>query len=83
MPLAVSFAALTACREKLPEQPKVDVCVVLSSMAANCFPFGYDGDEYKLEPTDLVGGFWISPDHYAEIVLYKKRLEDIVKGRDN
>jgi len=78
-----SFAALTACRESLPKAPPVDVCVVLTDMSAHCLPFKHTGEEYKLEPTDLVGGFWISPDHYAEIVLYKKRLEDIVKGRDN
>ena len=75
--LVVSFAALTACREKVPDPPKVDVCVVLTDMSAHCLPFKYEGEEYRLDSKELIGGFWISPKHLSDIELYIKELESL------
>ena len=76
MPL-ILLLALTGCRESLPSPPPVDVCVVLTDMSAHCLPFKYEGEEYKLAPTELVGGFWISPKHLSDIELYIKELESL------
>jgi hypothetical protein len=46
-------------------------------MSAHCLPFKHEGEEYKLEAKELVGGFWISPKHLSDIELYIKELESL------
>lgn len=76
----VSFAVLNGCRQNLPNQPKIDVCVILTSGNAHCIPFKHrDGHEYLVHRDELPGGFFVSADHFAEIQLYIKNLESLIE----
>lgn len=76
---AVFCIALSGCRAHLPSHPAIDVCVVLTSGNAHCLPFKHEGPEYLIQQSELPGGFWISPDHFAKIQLYIKDLEALLE----
>ena len=82
MLLAVFCGGLTACKENPPKPPNIDLCVILTEHKAHCIPFRHDGPEYIKEPEELIGGFFVSPDHYTALVLYIAELEEFFKKRD-
>jgi hypothetical protein len=76
--LGILLLGLVGCKQPLPEPPKVDVCVVLTNFDAHCVPYGdHEGEEYRLDSKEFIGGFWISPKHLSDIELYIKDLESL------